>query len=442
MKAKFLWALLLSLTLLLPDAEAGRRAAAPDEDQVVNEATPADAPAEKKSRKSRKNKADEEEAAEYQTVAFRVGLWRVFTRGMAAKLEREIPDPELLRSNAEKGDVNAQLRMGLGTLSGSLGFTQNLKEGAGWLRRCADQNEPWCQTALGIHHLIGRGNGVDLDDEKGAALIRKAAESGLPIAQFIYANMAWKGLPGGVPNEAEALRWFKTAAEQGDVFSQNQMAKLYFFGNLVPQSKEEAIRWAKKAAEQGDGDSELLLGVIYLNSAKPLGDPEQAALWLKKAVSHGEGDAAYHLARLYFYGIGGATRDPVTAAQWARQGAEQGFSAAQGLLGRMYFVGMGVERDVKASIHWLVRAAEQGDALAMHTLSATPPRGGELEPEAIYQWVLLCMKHPELSNYDGMESHLKKIKKELDGVLTKEEKAEGRRRAKEWRARQESPPQE
>jgi TPR repeat protein len=52
-------------------------------------------------------------------------------------------------------------------------------------------------------------------------------------------------------NHAEALRWFRKSAEQGDAAGQNNLGLMYQDGHGVPQDHTEAARLLRQAAEQG-----------------------------------------------------------------------------------------------------------------------------------------------------------------------------------------------
>ena len=52
-------------------------------------------------------------------------------------------------------------------------------------------------------------------------------------------------------DDAEAVRWFRLAAEQGDATAQNNLGVRYGTGRGVPQDDAEAVRWYRLAAEQG-----------------------------------------------------------------------------------------------------------------------------------------------------------------------------------------------
>jgi len=70
-------------------------------------------------------------------------------------------------------------------------------------------------------------------------------------AQF---NLAVKYATGdGVPkNDAEAVKWYRKAAEQGEVTAQSNLGAMYHNGDGVPKNDAEAAKWYRKAALQLD----------------------------------------------------------------------------------------------------------------------------------------------------------------------------------------------
>ena len=64
-------------------------------------------------------------------------------------------------------------------------------------------------------------------------------------------------------NYAEAAKWYRKAAEQGDALAQLSLGSLYEQGQGVPQNYAEAAKWYRKAAEQGDALAQLSLGSLY-----------------------------------------------------------------------------------------------------------------------------------------------------------------------------------
>jgi len=64
-------------------------------------------------------------------------------------------------------------------------------------------------------------------------------------------------------DHAEAVRWFRKEAEQGDAGGQCNHGFAYANGQGVKLDHAEAVRWYRKAAEQGDADAQFNLGVMY-----------------------------------------------------------------------------------------------------------------------------------------------------------------------------------
>ncbi len=67
----------------------------------------------------------------------------------------------------------------------------------------------------------------------------------------------------GVPeDDAEAVRWYRLAADQGNATAQFNLGVMYDTGRGVPQDDAEAVRWYRLAADQGDADAQFNLGFI------------------------------------------------------------------------------------------------------------------------------------------------------------------------------------
>ena len=76
------------------------------------------------------------------------------------------------------------------------------------------------------------------------------AELGMAAAQFNLALMYDNG--EGVPeNDAEAVKWYRKAADQGHSGAQFNLAIMYATGEGVPENDAEAVKWYRKAADQG-----------------------------------------------------------------------------------------------------------------------------------------------------------------------------------------------
>ena len=57
----------------------------------------------------------------------------------------------------------------------------------------------------------------------------------------------------------EAVKWWREAAEQGDVASEYQLGASYLEGTGVRKNLAEAVRWIRSAAEKGHGEAQNYL---------------------------------------------------------------------------------------------------------------------------------------------------------------------------------------
>ena len=103
----------------------------------------------------------------------------------------------------------------------------------------------------------------------------------------MYAN--GKGVP---LDYAEALKWYRMAADQGHAKAQNNLGFMYFNGKGVPQDYAEALKWYRMAAEQGNAEAQRNLGNRY---ATGQGVPQQdyvlAHMWCNLAAAQGDESA-------------------------------------------------------------------------------------------------------------------------------------------------------
>ena len=97
----------------------------------------------------------------------------------------------------------------------------------------------------------------------------------------------------GVPQDnAEAVRWYRKAAEQSQAAGQNNLGVMYDNGEGVPQDDAEAVQWYRKAAEQGHAEAQNNLGGMYHKGRGGPQDNIQAYMWFNLAATQGVEAAA------------------------------------------------------------------------------------------------------------------------------------------------------
>jgi len=95
--------------------------------------------------------------------------------------------------------------------------------------------------------MYARGEGVPQDDAQAVIWYRKAAEQGLALAQndVAFAYLNGKGV---LQDYTQAATWFRKAAEQDNANAQYNLGVLYYTGDGVPQDFSESYFWLNIAA--------------------------------------------------------------------------------------------------------------------------------------------------------------------------------------------------
>jgi len=189
---------------------------------------------------------------------------------------------------------------------------------------------------------------------EAAASFRLAAEQGHAESQYILSTMydAGKGVP---QDDAQAARWERLAAEQGQVYAQANVSFRCYSSNDFAG----AFEWCRRAADANLAWAQYNLGLMYQKGEGAAQSEAEAAYWYRLAASQGFADAQQRLADLYYIGEG-IPRSYTQAARWYRLAAEQGNARAQFQLGHLYDVGLGIEHDYMQYRYWTSMAAEQG----------------------------------------------------------------------------------
>jgi len=74
-------------------------------------------------------------------------------------------------------------------------------------------------------------------------------------------------------------------AQAGDARRQNQMGKMCYYGDGMPQDYEQAVEWWQKAAEQGHYEAQLSLVNAYRTGVGVEKNGRLANYWLEQAGS-------------------------------------------------------------------------------------------------------------------------------------------------------------
>jgi hypothetical protein len=119
----------------------------------------------------------------------------------------------------------------------------------------------------------------------------------------------------------------KAKAEGGDAKAQAVLGWKYANGYGVPKDNAEAVKWYRKAADQRNAMAQRHLGWMYANGYGVAKDPTEAVKWYRKAAEQGEAPAQYNLGLMYAEGVG-VLKNETEALAWYNVSAVSGFDIA------------------------------------------------------------------------------------------------------------------
>ena len=112
-----------------------------------------------------------------------------------------------------------------------------------WYRKAAEQG-----LASAQHNLVCMPTAKALP----RMMPKPCAGKGRRTGTRTQANLGFMYATGeGIADDAEAVRWWRRAAEQGDARAQYSLGAMYANGKGIAEDDAEAVRWWRRAAEQG-----------------------------------------------------------------------------------------------------------------------------------------------------------------------------------------------
>ena len=258
----------------------------------------------------------------------------------------------------------------------------------------------------GENYYYGR-NGFGQDYAEAVKWYRKAAEQGYASGQcdlgFMYANGR-----GVAKDDSEAVKWYRKAVEQGNAQAQCNLGFMYENGRGVTKDDYEAVKWYRKAAEQGNASAQFNLGFMYEDGRGVRQDDSEAVKWYCKSAEQGNAGAQCYLGWMYENGRG-VTQDFFEAVKWYRKAADQGNASAQCNLGVMYDYGKGIKQDFFEALKWYRKAADSGFARAQFCIGLMYERGRGFQPN--YEEAAVWYRKAISNGYEQAKEHLKIVEK-------------------------------
>jgi len=276
------------------------------------------------------------------------------------------------------------------------GVAKDTPKAVSWWGKAAAQGDADAQEALGFCYAKGFGGLVKNETEAYAyqILASRSNASAMAWRGKLEASLSPESLRAGMarskvlqaaavftansaapasevktpPADIKVIQDLKAKAMKGERDAQRDLAMAYGEGEGVAQDYAEAAKWFRKAAEQGDMFSQFATGSNFEQGQGVAKDLAEALRWYRKAADQGYARAQFNVGNSYYHGLG-VTRNYAEAIKWYRTCAEEGDVLVAGRalygLGFCHANGQGVTKNlVEAYAHYDLAGATVADARA------------------------------------------------------------------------------
>ena len=210
-------------------------------------------------------------------------------------------------------------------------------------------------------------------------LFRLGGDKADPLAADLLGDYYFISIP---PAPKEMERHYRVAISKGYPRSMAALGFYQMIGGIgISKNQKEAVYLFEKATEQKLPEGFMNLGVAYMRGDGVPKDLTKARNLIMQASDRGHEKAKEALAGLEKH----LKQNPHLAIERKPNGnpeinldsestkcllqARAGNPEAQRKLGLMYWVGKGVPKNINEAKHWLTKAANQGDPIAVKRLA-------------------------------------------------------------------------
>lgn len=264
----------------------------------------------------------------------------------------------LLTQAADGGSLRACYVLAVAYHNGLGGLAKSDAAAARW--RLAGAKLGHVQSMLELVVGYRTGVGVEKNAAEAARWLVAAATAGSVQAMLEVAGLMMAQDPHVKVGMNDLRAMAARAAHEGNVTAQELYASMWLDGFGGEKSDAEALAWFRRAAENDGRSGQYFLALHYREGVGVAPDVAEAYRWMRRAGEAGHGDACAQLAWHHATGTG-CTQDVVVARDWARRGAEAGSVLARRSYGAYLGDGIGGARDGPEAIRQLTLAVEQND---------------------------------------------------------------------------------
>lgn len=230
---------------------------------------------------------------------------------------------QVLRRQAQEGDVRAQVELGLYYYRNS-GLPQAGAQARQWWTLAANQGDARAMAGLG--YMLGTGTGGLRDVNAGRQWLQKAAAANLAKAPYLLSLVEKRTTGPKALQQTKLL--LEQAARDGDAMAMNDVG---VERELDGRSSEAREYYGLAAAR---GNPEARLNLERINNYQRANDEENMAR-LRARADDGNADALLEIAYRYHLGRG-VQRNFASAIQYYRRAADAGSPKAREFLALIF----------------------------------------------------------------------------------------------------------
>ena len=273
-----------------------------------------------------------------------------------------------LKKAAEAGDPFAQFEIAVSLDYGRDG-EQDFDKAADWYFKAASQGHGAAEGNLLLQHVLGQVNlwSPDFVFKR----LREIAQAGDREWENNLGLCYQHGF-GTAQDYGQAAAWFLRAADGGLPIAQFNLAGLYYEGKGFEKDVGVAVEWYTRAARQREELALLQLGSMYQKGIGVAKDLSRTLTMYSIAYWLGSSRAANHLGFLFKHGLGVERYDSLAYELYLESVSRPGTPSAEEppsyrgtacyWLGQMEEHGEGVERDLRSARKWYAKGAACGNS--------------------------------------------------------------------------------
>ncbi len=283
---------------------------------------------------------------------------------------------------AEKGDPDALYLMGFAHETGR-GAPLSLEKAQEYYRKGMAKGHADSAYRLSFILLSSQDETSRLEAQ---AILEKQAAKDPAVSGRILGEAFLLGRFSGEPDPDNALKWWKSAAEAGDVASMLFIARFYDgqMGFAERKDPAAAIEFFEKAAEKGNTGAMVAAGSRLLYGNEASRNEKRGLEFIDKAIAAKDGSAYFALGMWQE-----TVKEDLTAAlaEYER-GKDAGQPDSMIRAAEYYLEGKGTEKDVPRAVSILEKAAGDGNAQAHLMLAANILQSEKPDTISGYQHLL------------------------------------------------------